>query len=357
MEYYGFTLAPAYADKPHQLAFADLFEAVETADRLGFDGWFLAEHHGNAAFSLLPSPNLVLAALAQRTKRLRLGNMVNLIPFHHPYRLAEEIRLLDQLTGGRLEVGFGRGQVRTEQAAFGTVRDETVEMFDVGLDIIHRLLRGEQVDYQTRWWNGRGAFAAVEAIQTPHPPIWMSAASDSSIEKSARLGMHCATALLTRKVADAHLKEYKRRWDQYNPGRKGEGKFAIAAEVAIGNTFDEAYAQVRKGFERRKEHFARSITDRPEDNDSTYTTHKPNYDAFAAASVGDLVENHLLIAGTVAQCIDQIAAVRDRGIDAVLLSFSSEDRAFSKRSIELFGREVIPAVERRSAPANAIPAN
>ncbi len=349
MEYYGFTLLPEHKDQSHAGLYADYLDTVAMAEQVNFDGWFFAEHHGNPDFSLLPSPNLMIAALSQRTKRLKLGNLVNLIPFHHPYRLAEEIRMLDALTGGRLVVGFGRGQVRTEQAAFGTDRSATVDMFDAGFDIIRRLLAGERVDYDTPWWKGSQAFAIPEATQKPYPAFWLSAASDSSMEKAARLGMNCATALLTRKVSDSHMAEYKRQWDRHNPDRKGEGKFSITADVAIGDSFDEAHEQIAHQFEKRKDHFSRSITDRPGDNDETYSTHRPNYEAFSKASIEDLLENHQLIAGTLDQCIEQVGAIRERGIDVINLTFSGKDAAFTRRSMELFGSRVIPAVEGRKA--------
>jgi alkanesulfonate monooxygenase SsuD/methylene tetrahydromethanopterin reductase-like flavin-dependent oxidoreductase (luciferase family) len=169
--------------------------------------------------------------------------------------------------------------------------------------------------------------------------------------------MNCATALLTRKVSDSHMAEYRRHWDHYNPDRKGQGQFSITASVSIGKSFDEAYAQVENQFEKRKEHFSRSITDRPGDNDETYRTHRPNYEAFSRSTIEDLLDNHLLIAGTVDQCIEQISAVRNRGIDVINLSFSAADPAFARRSVELFGSEVIPAVEGRDTNAGQVAAS
>jgi alkanesulfonate monooxygenase SsuD/methylene tetrahydromethanopterin reductase-like flavin-dependent oxidoreductase (luciferase family) len=355
MQYYGFSLAGAYLRRPHAQALGDLIDAVEAADRLGFAGWFFAEHHVDPNFSLTPSPNLLIAAASRRTQRLRLGNMVNVLPFHHPLRVAEEIRMLDLLTGGRLEVGFGRGQVRIEQSAFGTEREATVEMFDAAFDLIRRFLLDEQIDYRTPWWSGSAAAVIPEATQKPLPPMWLSAASDTSIEKAARLGLSCATALLPRKVADARLAEFKSHWDRYNPGRKGQGRFAITANVAVAETFEAAYAQVTQDFAKKQEHFARSITDRPGDDDRTYLSHRPNYEAFAAADASALLANHLLVAGSVEQCREQIAAIRERGIDVLICTFHTpqSDPDFCKRSMELFAREVIPHVERvqQHAPA------
>jgi alkanesulfonate monooxygenase SsuD/methylene tetrahydromethanopterin reductase-like flavin-dependent oxidoreductase (luciferase family) len=350
MEYFGFSLAGAHRGLPHAAVLEQLLDCVEAADDLGFTGWFFAEHHGDAAFSLTPSPNLLIAAIARRTKRLKLGNMVNILPFHHPLRVAEEIRMLDLLTHGRLEVGFGRGQVRTEQAAFGTKRNDTVEMFDAAFDLIHRLLKGETVDYDTPWWRGAAASLIPEATQAPMPPLWLSAASDSSIEKAARLGLHCATALLPRKTADARLKQFHDDWDRYNPQRKGEGRFAIVANIAVADTMAEAYDQVQFEFKQKQEHFARSITDTPGSDDQTYVSHRPNYQAFASATFDELRANHLLIAGTVDDCRTQVAEIKARGIDTLICNFHNVqiDLALSRRSFDLFAKEVMPCVEGRS---------
>jgi alkanesulfonate monooxygenase SsuD/methylene tetrahydromethanopterin reductase-like flavin-dependent oxidoreductase (luciferase family) len=350
VEYFGFSLAGAHPALSHAAVLDDLLDCVELSDRLGLDGWFFAEHHVDPAFSLTPSPNLLIAAAARRTKRLRLGNMVNILPFHHPLRVAEEIRMLDLLTGGRLEVGFGRGQVRGEQAAFGTERNATVDMFDEAFDIIRRLLDGETVDYESPWWRGRNARVIPEATQAPAPPLWLSAASDASIEKAARLGLHCATALLPRTTADQRREQFHRDWDRYHPARKGQGKFAIVANIAVADTMADAYAQVQFEFEQKQAHFARSITDTPGSDDQTYLSHRPNYEAFAKASFDELLANHLLIAGTVEDCRAQVAEIRTRGIDVLICNFHNvqTDLALSRRSLELFATEIIPFVEGRA---------
>src|SRR5262249_47371859 len=144
---------------------------------------------------------------------------------------------------------------------------------------------------------------------------------DTSIEKAARHGLNCATALLPRKVADARLAEFKAHWDRYNPDRKGEGRFAITANVAVAETFEAAYAQVMQEFAKKQEPFARSITDRPGDDDQTYLSHRPNYEAFATADAATLTANHLLVAGSVEQCREQVAAIRERGIDVLICTF------------------------------------
>lgn len=352
MEYYGFGLVGAAEGKPHREPMDFHLRMVERADELGMDGWFFAEHHIRPGFSLTPSPNLLIAAVARRTKKLRLGNMVNILPYHHPLRLAEEIRMLDTITGGRLEVGYGRGQIRVEQAGFGVVRSETVEHFDAAYDVVRRLLEGEAVTSHTKWWTIDEAVAVPEAVQTPVPPSWMAAGSDSSVEKAARLGLHCGTSLLTRAVVDARMAEFKEKWDRFHPDRMGESKFAVGLAVSVAETRDLAFERVLNEFETKQEHFAHSITDTPGADDETYVTHKPNYEKFAAASIDELIDNHLLVAGTVEDCRDQVAEIRDRGIDTIITHFHNPFSAIEESwtSFELFATEVIPHVEGRELP-------
>ncbi|HEY8580810.1 MAG TPA: LLM class flavin-dependent oxidoreductase, partial [Beijerinckiaceae bacterium] len=101
---------------------------IELYDRLGFHAWHVAEHHATA-LGMAPSPNVMLAAVAQRTKRLRFGPMVYALPLYHPVRLAEEIAMVDQLSGGRLEIGFGRGSSPVEIAYFGVDPTRTEDIY------------------------------------------------------------------------------------------------------------------------------------------------------------------------------------------------------------------------------------
>src|SRR5579863_8603296 len=105
----GLSLADYYEDR---------LKLAEVYDRSGFYGYHLAEHHATP-LGMAPSPNVFLSALAQRTRRLRFGPLIYALPLHHPLRLLEEICMLDQLSGGRLDVGFGRGASPIETEIYG----------------------------------------------------------------------------------------------------------------------------------------------------------------------------------------------------------------------------------------------
>ena len=119
MELAAFDLTQPRTGRPHVDVYTHLLEQVRIAEEGGLAAYYLAEHHFDPHYSVVPSPNVVLGALALQTKRIRLGTMTTVLPYHHPIRVAEEIRELDLLTGGRLEVSFGRGAIRLEQIGWG----------------------------------------------------------------------------------------------------------------------------------------------------------------------------------------------------------------------------------------------
>jgi len=353
MQYWGFSLSEAVSSHSHQESIGHLLNQVETADRLALDGWFFAEHHAKASYSLLTSPNLLVAAASQNTKTIRLGNMVTVLPYHHPFRAAEEIRLLDLLTNGRLEVGLGRGAIRYEQAAWGMDRSQTHEIFEVGFDLLRRFLTEESVDYDTQWWKGSGASVHPAPIQKPHPPMWLTAVADHSIEKAARLGMHCSTAFLYPEMLKARLAAYREAWAKHQPGA-APGRFAVLAHVIVGETETEAVQHGKKFVESELEHFLNVISSRPaQGEDPSYASHAAIYEHIQKMTFQQLMDENLIIFGSVDQCAEQLTRLRDTGVDVVLawIQFSDLDYEFSNRSLRLFCEEVIPRVEQRGKPS------
>src|SRR5713101_2072015 len=130
-----FEIAQQVAGKPVADIYGDLLEQMVLAEELGFDAVYFAEHHFSD-YSVIPSPNLLLAALSQRTRRLRIGTLVNVLPFHNPVRLAEEVAMLDALSGGRFEFGIGRGVQRHEFRGMSVPMEESRERFQETLEII-----------------------------------------------------------------------------------------------------------------------------------------------------------------------------------------------------------------------------
>ena len=136
---------------PERQAFEELLEQIQLTERLGFDEAWFAEHH-HSDYGMLASPNLIIANLAPRTQRLRFGNLVNALPLHDPMRLAEECGMLDILTGGRLNVGLGRGVPR-DDLKHGLDRDTAQARFEEGIEILLRAWSENTFTYSGKAWN------------------------------------------------------------------------------------------------------------------------------------------------------------------------------------------------------------
>ncbi len=348
MEFWGLALNEG-SSKPAHEVYAHLLEQVDMCEEMGLDGFFLAEHHSAASYSITPSPNLLLAVLAARTQRLRLGNMVTVLPYHHPLRVAEEARMLDALSGGRLELGWGRGSIPWEQVAYGVARGETYDMFETGIDIVHRLLTEENVVYDTKWWKGGPATALPEATQLPRPPEWLTATSRSSIERAARRGMNCVTGFWPESIRRADGQEYRGAWAKHHPDRP-VGKFGFNAHVVVAETEAEALKYARPMLDGWLSFFVKIAGARAESEASevaSYKDHGAFVDMVSSMTFEGLIEQNVIMFGDVDQVTEQVKRLRDSGVDAALgwFQFGDLDYEFSNRSLRLFCSEVMPRVE------------
>lgn len=179
-----------------KLAISDLFdrrlEIIELYDRLGFYSYHLAEHH-STPLGMAPSPNVFLSAVAQRTKTLRLGPMVYLLPLYHPIRLSEEIAMLDHLSHGRLDVGLGRGRSPIELMLYGRNVDEAQAVFDEAMEVLKLAFTEERVSFSKQHFSYQNVPVELHPYQRPHPPLWYGVGSPDSGELVAAQGFHGIT--------------------------------------------------------------------------------------------------------------------------------------------------------------------
>jgi len=169
----GATLAEDYE---HRLLLAEAGEA------LGFSRFHITEHHGTP-LSVTPSPGIFLSALAQRTRTMRFGPLVFTLPAYQPLRLAEEIAMLDQLSGGRLELGVGRGASPIELGFQGVDVAESRERYEEALRLILLVLRsaGQEVSFEGRYYNVDRLPVVLGPRQLPHPPLWYGIANPGAV--------------------------------------------------------------------------------------------------------------------------------------------------------------------------------
>lgn len=162
--------------------------AWEELDRAGFDGVAFNEHH-TSPYGLMNSPNLLAAAATQRTKRLKLLIYGNLLPLHEPVRLAEELAMLDCMSGGRLISGFARGIPR-EHNVYNVPMSESRARFEEAWEIIRRAWTEEVFSFEGRFWSCRDVAIWPRPVQQPYPPVWAPVTgSKETIEWAARFNI------------------------------------------------------------------------------------------------------------------------------------------------------------------------
>jgi alkanesulfonate monooxygenase SsuD/methylene tetrahydromethanopterin reductase-like flavin-dependent oxidoreductase (luciferase family) len=175
MKFGLFYQLPCSPDQNEIARYHETMEQIVYADELGFDSAWLAELHFNRPFSIMPSPLIFTTALAQRTKRIRLGTAVTLLPLQHPLRIAEDAATVDILSQGRLDLGVGRGTIAIHFQGYQVSRDESRERFEEALDIIERAWTQESFSFAGKYF--QIPETAVSAFQKPYPPLRIAANS------------------------------------------------------------------------------------------------------------------------------------------------------------------------------------
>ena len=224
--------------------YARALQRIEIMDRSGYDAVWLAEHHFSS-FSVCPSVHMMGVLAAARTTRLRIGTGVSLAPFYHPLRLAEEVALLDQISGGRVNWGAGRGFARVEFENFGVPPDESASRFREAVEIVLRAWTEERLTFKGQHFNFDGVEVLPKPQQQPHPPVWMAATSEPAIDWAAGRGFsilmdpHAAHRDIGRK-RQYYFEKLK------EAGHAVEGReLPIARLVALGDTAEKARETAR----------------------------------------------------------------------------------------------------------------
>jgi alkanesulfonate monooxygenase SsuD/methylene tetrahydromethanopterin reductase-like flavin-dependent oxidoreductase (luciferase family) len=189
MKFGLFFQAPEADGQSAAQRFAEVIELIAFAEELGFDVAWLAELHFGGAFSLLANPLMLIPVIAQRTKRIRLGTAVSLLPLQHPLSLAEQAATADVLSGGRLELGVGRGSIPSQFHGFRIASDENRARFDECLAIIRRAWASERFSYRGRFYDIEEIAVVPRPMQRPHPPIRVAVHSAESFAHIADTGL------------------------------------------------------------------------------------------------------------------------------------------------------------------------
>jgi alkanesulfonate monooxygenase SsuD/methylene tetrahydromethanopterin reductase-like flavin-dependent oxidoreductase (luciferase family) len=179
---------PCYGSQSAVLRYRDTIEQSVHAETLGFESVWPVEQHFNSDLSITPAPLLLLAALAERTTRMRLGIAIVLVPLSHPLRIAEEIATLDVLSSGRVEFGVGRGAIPIHFKAFGVPQSESRERFSEALELILKAWKEPRVSYRGEFFQVEDVAVVPKPVQHPYPPVRVAANSVDTFELMGRAG-------------------------------------------------------------------------------------------------------------------------------------------------------------------------
>src|SRR5215510_9096205 len=197
--------------------YKETLEQCVLADRLGFDNLWFVEHHFLTGFSGSPCPEVLLGALSQMTRRIRIGFGVCILPSHHPVRAAERAAMLDQLTDGRLEFGTGRSNAY-EQIGQGIDPRNTRAMWEESITMIPQIWQSEEFSWEGTFWKVPKRHVLPKPYQKPHPPMYLACTQTESYDVAADKGIGVlSSATFATNILAEHVKRYRARVKQSTP--------------------------------------------------------------------------------------------------------------------------------------------
>ncbi len=314
--------------------FEETLMECERAEALGFNSVWLGEHHNSSFF--YPTPLIGLAAIASRTHRLRLGTGVLLLPLYHPVAVAEEGAMVDMMSGGRLILGVGAGYAPEEFAAFGISLKERGSRLEEGASLLHRLWTEEKVTHKGRHYQVTDVTVGPRPVQQPRPPLWFAGWAEPAIRRAARLGdawIGGPSARLDELAAC--VRTYRQA--QKEVGRVvGSNDLGLIRYVFVADSLKRARAVAGdpfiQFFENTYFRLPHPVVKRPQ----------------GSFDIRQLAEDRIIL-GDPASCVEQIERFRkELGITHLICRISSPGipRDAARESLELFAREVMPALKQ-----------
>lgn len=310
-----------------------LYEQVmrqcELADALGYDTFFCAEHHFHE-YGVVPDPAVMLSALVQRTRRIRLGTAIAILTFHDPRRIAETYAMLDMMSGGRLVFGVGSGYLAHEFTGYDSEPKEKRDRFNENLDLVKRLMAGETLSWQGRFSKSQKAVLNVRPHEGRVPPIYVAVLAREAAYHVGRQANRIFT------VPYASCKDFDDIGAMLAEYRKGRQEAALQADdddhvftlhTHVARTDEEARAQCKAAYDLYV--------------DTRLYAKKHLYE--------DIIANGICLFGSVQTVAEKMCRLHEMGIRhvATMHNFGALAPERVERSMTLFAREVMPAVMAR----------
>ncbi len=341
-----FFQAPEASGRSHGERYSEMLDLMVLADALGFDVAWLAEIHFGGAFSLLSSPLMIAPVAAQRTRRIRIGTAVTLLPLHHPLSCAEQAATADLLSGGRLEFGVGRGSIPTQFHGFGLPVAESRARFDEALEIIRLAWTRERFSYRGTFYQVENLAVVPKPVQRPHPPLRVAVHTPESFAHIGDRGLPIYSGTTTTPLPQlrecmalyrAHLEAGGHPWQS--------DQMALMLPVHVGATGVAARDAMRPGVHQYYKNLKSIFSQLPE----SYGDHLPRLRAIEE-NVANLPYDRFCrdqsVFGDAAEVLDRLAAARDEfGLSQIICWFdqgSMLPRGEVEDTMRRFAEQVMP---------------
>src|SRR6267143_5163206 len=328
-------------------AFREMFALVDAAEAWGLDVFWLAEMLINPTRSVLSAPLLVASWIAARTRRLRVGTAVQLLPLNHPLRVAGEVTTLDHLSQGRFDFGIGRSGSPRAYDALGVPYGESQERFFEALEIMLEAWKGERFTYEGKFYRFTDVAVAPRPYRLPHPPLRMAATTAETFPRVAKLGLPIFVGLRGMSIPElaGHLKVYRDAW--HEAGHPGDGDVCLRIPLYAAHTAEaareEPHETITYYFQRQAD-----LTRQPLGRPGTGPAERriAQSERLKALSYDDMLATKVAF-GTAPALIDRLTELREQlhlsGIAAELnpgglLPFEQE-----LRSLQIMTQKVMPA--------------
>jgi alkanesulfonate monooxygenase SsuD/methylene tetrahydromethanopterin reductase-like flavin-dependent oxidoreductase (luciferase family) len=328
-------------------AFKETFDLVDAAESYGIDGVWLGELHFLPNRSVFSSPIVLASSIATRTRRLRVGTAVQVLPLGSPIRMAEEVATIDHISQGRFEFGVGRsGAVRTYDV-LGVPYGESQSRFLEALEIMLEAWKGETFSYHGKHYDIRNATVSPRPFQHPHPPIRMAANTRETFEQVGRLGLYIFVGLRGMDVSELRqrVQTYRTAWR--DGGHPGEGSVYLRIPIYAGATaaaaLEEPRATITYYFQRQAE-IQRASAGRA--GDGPAERRHAQADAIASLTYEQILANRVAF-GSGPQLIDRLKSLQDvLTLDGIVGEFNPGGMLSlpqQLQSLRRFADEVMPA--------------
>jgi len=328
-------------------AFREMFEQVDAAETWGLDIVWLAEMMVNPARSVLSAPLLVASWIAARTRRLRVGTAVQLLPLNHPVRVAGEVTTLDHLSQGRFDFGIGRSGSPRAYDALGVPYEESQARFFEALEVILEAWKGEPFSYEGRFYCFTNVTVVPRPYQQPHPPVRVAATTPDTFPRIARMGLPIFVGLRGMDIPElaACLETYRKAWR--DAGHAGDGDACLRIPIYAAPTEQAAREEPNETityyFRRQAD-----LTLAPVGRAGTGPAERRQSQAERLANLSyDEILSRKVAFGTGPGLVERLGQLREElgvnGIAAELNPGGLLPTARELRSLEILTKQVMPA--------------